>query len=66
MQGRNWFVRTLRSLQKARTKIKTRMGNSTGNADKKSTKTGQNHKAKERSWNMERQKGNGNTRNITI
>ena len=32
--------------------IKTRMRNSTGNADKKSTKTGQNDKIKERRWNM--------------
>ena len=33
-------------------KIKARMGNSTGNADKKSTKKGQNDKTKERRWNM--------------
>ena len=28
------------------------MGNSTGNANKKSTKTGQNDKTKEKHWNM--------------
>ena len=28
------------------------MRNSTGNADKKSTKTGQNDKTKERRWNI--------------
>ena len=32
------------------------MENSTGNANKKSTKTGQNDKTKERRWNMWRQK----------
>ena len=37
------------------------MGNSTENADKKSTKTCQNDKTKERRWNMERQKEKGNT-----
>ncbi len=42
MQGRNWFVRKLGSPQKStKKKIKTRMGNSTGDANKKkSTKTG--------------------------
>ena len=38
------------------------MGNSTGNTDKKSTKTGQNDKTKERRWNMWEQKGKCNTR----
>ena len=37
------------------------MGHSTGNADKKSTKTGQNGKTK-RSWNMWEQNGKVNTR----
>ena len=36
------------------------MGNLTGNADKESTKTGQNDKIKRR-WNMLEQKGKGNT-----
>ena len=41
-------------------KIKTRMGNSTGNADKKnSTRTGQIDKPKERRWNTLKQKGKG-------
>ena len=39
------------------------MGNSTGNANKKFMKTGQNDKAKQRNWNMKRQKGKGNTNN---
>ena len=38
------------------------MGNSTGNADKQSMKTGQKDKTKERRWNIERQKGKSNTR----
>ena len=38
------------------------MGNSAGNADKKSTKTGQNDKTKERCWNMWEQKGKDNKR----
>ena len=38
-------------------KVKTKMGNSTGNANKKPTKTGQNDKTKERRWNMREQKG---------
>ena len=42
-------------------KIKTKTGISTGNADKKSTKTGRNDKTKERRWNMWEQKGKGNT-----
>ena len=33
------------------------MGNSTGKADKKIYKTGQNDKTKERRWNMLEQKG---------
>ncbi len=33
------------------------MGNSTGNADKKSSKAGQNDKTKETRWNMSEQKG---------
>ena len=41
--------------------VKTRMGNSTGNPDKKSTKTGQNGKTK-RSWNMLEQNEKDNTR----
>ena len=52
MQGRNQFVRKLGSPQDAKIKNKTRMGNSTGNADKKSTKTGQNDKTKEKLWNL--------------
>ena len=38
------------------------MGNSTRNADKKSTKTGQNDKTKERHWNILEQKGKGKMR----
>ena len=49
-------------IQKARKKIKNRMGNSTGNADEKCTKTGPNDKTKEKRWNMYRQKRKGNTR----
>ena len=44
----------------------TRMVNSIGNADKKSTKTGQNDKTKERRRNMWEQKGKGHTRKITV
>ena len=43
-------------------KFKNRMENSTENAVKKNTKRGQNYKTKEKHWNMERQKGKGNTR----
>ena len=39
-------------LKKHEEKIKTSMGISTGSADKKSGKTGQNYKAKERRLNM--------------
>ena len=39
-------------LKKLEVKLKTRMGILTGNADKKSTKPGQNDKAKERRLNM--------------
>ena len=42
------------------------MENSTGNADKKSTKTGKNDKTKEKHWNILGQKGNINTRKIAI
>ena len=42
------------------------MGNSIGNADKKSTKTGQNDKTKERFWNMWERKGIRNTRKKTV
>ena len=42
---------------KSTKKIKTWMGNSTVNADKKSTKTDQNDKTKEKRWNMLGQKG---------
>ena len=38
------------------------MGNSTGNADKKSTKTGKNDRTAEKYWNILGRKGNGNTR----
>ena len=38
---------------KSRKKVKTRMGNSTGNAGKKPTKTSQNDKTKERRQNMQ-------------
>ena len=38
------------------------MGNSTGNANKNSAKTGQNDKTKARRWNLKEQKGKGNTR----
>ena len=38
------------------------MGNSTGNEDKKSMKTGQKDKTKERCWNMSKQKEKGNTK----
>ena len=41
------------------------MGNSTGNADKNSTKTGEIKKTKERRWNMWEQKGKGNMRKTT-
>ena len=41
--------------------VKTRMGSSTGNPDKKSTKTDQNDKT-ERSWNMWEENGKDNTR----
>ena len=57
MQGGNQFVRKLGSPKKHEEKIKTRMGKSTGNAGKKSTKTGQNDKTKEIRWNMLEQKG---------
>ena len=42
------------------------MRNSTGNADNKSTKAGQNDRTKERRFNMQEQKWKGNTRKITI
>ena len=48
--------------QKARRKIKTRVGNSTGNTDKKSTKTDRNDITMERHWNMLEQKGKSNIR----
>ena len=37
------------------------MGNSTGNADNKATKTGENDKTKEKRWNISGQKGKHNT-----
>ena len=40
------------------------MGNSTGNANKKPTETGQNDKTKKRRCNMREQKRKGNTRKI--
>ena len=42
------------------------MGNSTGNADKKSSKTGQKDKTKDRRWNMLGTKRKGNTRKIQL
>ena len=39
-------------LKSSNKKIKTWMGNSTGNADKKAMKTGQNDKTKEKRWNI--------------
>ena len=62
MQGRNKFVRKLGSPQKARKKNQNQDGKSSRNADKKSTKAGQNDKMKERHWNMWEQKRKGNTR----
>ena len=44
-------MRKLGSPKKERKKVKTRMENSTGNINKKPTKTGQNDKTKERGWN---------------
>ena len=58
MNWENWDP-----LKKHEEKIKTRMGNLIGNADKKITvKTGQNDNTKERHWNMKEQKGKGSTR----
>ena len=48
--------------KKKKKKIKTWMGNSTGNANKKSTKTGKNDKPKEKRWNMLGQKEGSNAR----
>ena len=42
------------------------MGKSTGNADTKSTKTGQNDKTKEKPWDMLGEKGKRNTRKNNI
>ena len=47
-------------------KIKTWMESSTGNASKKSTKTGENDKTIEKCWNMLGQKGKSNTRKTRI
>ena len=52
MQERNHFLRKLASPRKYEEKIKSRMGNSSRNADKKSMKTGQNDRTKERRLNM--------------
>ena len=46
---------------KSTKKIKTRLGISTRNSDKKSTKTGKNDKTKERRWNNREQKRKDNT-----
>ena len=43
-------------------KIKSWMGNSTGNTDKRSTASGKNDKTKKKRWNKLEQKGKGNTR----
>ena len=48
-------------LKKHEETVKTRMGNSAGNADKKSTTTGQNGRTK-RSWNMWEPNAKDNTR----
>ena len=56
MSEKNWDL-----LNKHEEKVKTKMGNSTGNASKKSTKTGPNGKTK-RSWNIWEQNGKNNTR----
>ena len=45
------------ALKSTKEKIKTWMGNSTGNADKKSTKRGKNYIKKEKRKNMLGQKG---------
>ena len=65
MQGRNSCGRKLGHLNTHVETVKIRMGSTTGNADKKSTKTGQNGKTK-RSWSMREENGNDNTRKITI
>ena len=61
MQGRNFFFFFRKCMKK---KSNPGWDNSTGNTNKKSTKTGQNDKTKERCWNMVEQKRKGNTRKI--
>ena len=58
-------MRKLGFPQKTRT-VKTGMGNSTGNANKKTTKTSQNDKKNERGWNKLLKKGTGNRGKITV
>ena len=63
MQGRNNFVKKLGSLKKHEEKFKTRMGNSTGNADKKSTKM---IKQKKDAGVCGNKKGKGTQEKITV
>ena len=58
-------MRKLGSLNKHQEIVKTRIGNSTGNADKTSTKTEQNGKRK-RSWNMWEQNEKTTREKITV
>ena len=51
--------------QKHEQKLKTWMGNSTGNADKKSTTTSKNDKTEEERWNMLGRKRKTNTSKTT-
>ena len=51
MQGKIGLWEKWDPLKKHEEKIKTMMGISTGNADKKSTKTSQHDETKERGWN---------------
>ena len=51
------------SIKVHKQKIKTWMGNATGNADKKSPKTGKKDKTKEKRWNMLEQEEKATTKN---
>ena len=60
MQEWNWSVLNRCSPKEHEQKLKTWMGNSTGNAVKKSSTTSKNDKIEEECWNMLGQKEKSN------